>query len=964
MAVEAVVSVVIQKVTDLLIQESVIFDKVIDQVEDIRLQLREMRGFLTDAEERHNDNRDAKNWVQEYLKTIYNVEDMVESYVLTLARKKKARCASIKDKTHDNGILLNYGLFFHDRIACQKVRRVMNRIEEEVNKLKGKRPDIVENASLRSMSIREEEIHEHDDMKFNANNREKLNFSDSFKEENSDFVGFKDEQENLERGLTEESSDRIISVVGPLGSGKSALVKRIYNRKSVSEKFVCHAWLDVSVELDFKDLLLRLWNQVNENGDNELIVRDEEKLKHTLSEFLETRKYLIVFDDIREKKVAGDKREEKVHDDKSEEKVHDDKSEENVPDDEWTKFIQTLPKVVGSKVVLITREKAIADKLDCYCLNLEPLGNRESWNLFLNKLGPGGDVEIWDPFYGELCTKIPLQENILKICKGLPLNIVLLGGFLSTKKMSCEEWTRLFHQANWDRRDTEIWLLSYTDLPAQYKLCLLYLTLFPKEFDLSHRRIVRLWLAEGFLQCPPGRGLCEDFADECFKDLVKRNFVRISKFRSDGGPRKCHLPGFLHELLTPIAQDINLFHIHRSPAKQNSFTGVRRIAEYAEIKDCITGPDLQNLRSYLSFNSKRYDNPAKEVGNFLRKITGSSGFGLLRVLDLEGVYKPTLPATLKNLFQLRYLGLRWTFLDSLPKSVGDLPYLEILDLKRTHINVLPSSIWKLKHLRHIYLPEVRLDMKRPSSQLLTLWGLIIDDSSNMKDGLDQLIQLRELGITCQLNEFTNLMNWIKKLTRLQFLSLTSKNEWGSPSNLCLVLESLSELSKLSHLKLLGELDRPLRSSHFPSQLKVLTLSISHLKEDPMEMLSQLPDLSVLRLLAKSYLGESMNCPKNGFPNLRVLKLWMLDELLEWSLEQGGMPRIRELNIRCCQKLKEIPTELLKRATLEKLILTSMPVEFKKNVQNNISEHILVKINSYDFTPLPWEKDPALWKKMN
>uniref|UniRef100_A0A803N5F1 Disease resistance protein winged helix domain-containing protein n=1 Tax=Chenopodium quinoa TaxID=63459 RepID=A0A803N5F1_CHEQI len=145
-----------------------------------------------------------------------------------------------------------------------------------------------------------------------------------------------------------------------------------------------------------------------------------------------------------------------------------------------------------------------------------------------------------------------LRDQIVKKCQGLPLNIVLLGGFLSTKKMNSAELTRVFSQANW--KNTDVWLLSYADLPAHHKLCLLYLTLFPKEFDLSVRRILRLWLAEG-ISTNAHQDWGKDLAEKCFDDLVRRNLIKISKFRSDGGPKKCRLPGFQHEQLSPKAEE-------------------------------------------------------------------------------------------------------------------------------------------------------------------------------------------------------------------------------------------------------------------------------------------------------------------------------------------------------------------------------------------------------------------------
>ncbi|XP_059656404.1 putative disease resistance RPP13-like protein 2 [Cornus florida] len=570
-----------------------------------------------------------------------------------------------------------------------------------------------------------------------------------------------------------------------------------------------------------------------------------------------------------------------------------------------------------------------------------------------------------------------LKQMILEKCDGLPLRIVLLGGLLSTKKeASWDEWFRVVDQSNRD-----IFSLSYDDLLVHSKLCLLYLALFPKDYDIPVRRLLRLWLAEGFVKRSPTM-IPEDVVEEYFEDLVKRNMIQISKLRSDGSARGCRLLGALHDNLSSKAQDISLFHIHRNSNSCGAASHVRRIVEYVDIKNCDPS-EFQKVRSYLSFNSQEKDTPATEVGQFVSELIGKKGFGLLRVLDLEGVYKPSLPENLGDLFHLRYLGLRWTFLDYLPSSVGTLTYLETLDLKHTYINSLPSSIWKLKHLRHLNLNEIRLDMpsQPPNSRLLTLWGLVIDHKSPVRNCLDRLRDLRELGITLHLSadpedkaeiqkkkkedtaevqkkqedtaevqkkKKEDIAEWVANLIDLQSLRLRSKDERGCPMDLC--LNPLSGLEKLSHLYLLGNLQKLPDKYDFPPAVKVLTLSVSRLTEDPMPILGHLPSLTVLRLLADSYLGEKITCPLRGFSKLQVLKLWMLKELEEWELKTGAMQSLRKLNIRCCHGLKNIPQRLMESSTLEELILTNMPDAFVADVK--LYRTPTVK----NFASLPWKQD--------
>ena len=105
-------------------------------------------------------------------------------------------------------------------------------------------------------------------------------------------------------------------------------------------------------------------------------------------------------------------------------------------------------------------------------------------------------------------------------------------------------------------------------------------------------------------------------------------------------------------------------------------------------------------------------------------------------------------------------------------------------------------------------------------------------------------------------------------------------------------------------------------SQFPYSLIDLTLSGSGLVEDPMQSLDKLPNLRSLKLLAKSYLGKNMLCSSGGFPELRVLKLWMLEQLEEWNVEKGALQGLRDLEVRSCIKLGVLPEELQHRSFLK------------------------------------------------
>ncbi|KAK2988225.1 hypothetical protein RJ640_020707 [Escallonia rubra] len=978
MAIEAVVSVVIEKLTHMLKEEPVTLNKlIVDQLEVIRKELEKMRGFLIYAEDKKETNEAVTEWAQKYLDVLYKVEDEIEKFALRVARQRKRL-----------GFLMNHALFFNNLNACRKLRRKMKRIRTTIKKLNDGKPDQVQDASVRSIvslsskadepsqdyqrSIsvngvnfaedQEQEKETTSDTAFsgpefdqfplemnamhihtssvptlqtmtngtapqsrgappNFRSRTKsscfgerqrqarLMYSYSYDEELGIF-GFGEDVNTLVDRLLAQG-DHIVPIVGVEGSGKTTLARAIYGKRNVKHFFERRAWFSMSEEYTKRDIWLSLLKQLGCLKDQDALMSDE-VLKNRLSEHFNEKRSLVVLDNVRTCNVWEELRDA---------------------------FADTRN---DSKVIFTTRDIGVFKYANPHVL--ERLSADDSWDMFLKKAN-------WEET-SPLSNADGLKVEILRVCNGIPLNIVLLGGLLSTKDVnSYREWPKkLLTQANW--RTLDILLLCYNDLPVHQKLCLLYLVLFPKEFDISVRRLLRLLLAEGFVKHSPPK-FPEDVVEEYFVDLVNRNMIQLSKNRSDGSPKKCRLLGVLHDYLLPKAQHISLFHLHRSGdvAVKGPF-GVRRMIEYGDIRSFQCDPsELRHLRSYLSFNFPKKDTPAKEVGKFLSNII-ANGFGLLRVLDLERVHKPSLPDNLGVLYQLRYLGLRWTFLDSLPPSVGDLPYLETLDVKHTYITSLPSSIWKLKHLRHLNLNYgTRVDVPMQSHvplTLLTLWGLFVDHDSLVKDGLSRLRDLRELGLTFHLtsSDAAVLVNWIANLTALQSLRLRSKDEAGRPSRIN--LKSFSSLEKLSHLNLLGDLEKLPDLHEFPQNIKVLTLSVSMLKDDPMPTLGQLSSLTVLRLLANSYQGEKLLC--RGFLKLRVLKLWMLKELKDWDVEQGAMPNLKELNIRCCDRLKSIPHSLFR--TLDELILTNMPEVITADVQNRKSKHTSLKLNKWDFTPLP------------
>ncbi|XP_060173554.1 putative disease resistance RPP13-like protein 2 isoform X2 [Lycium barbarum] len=992
MELEAVASVVIEKLKDMLSDEKAdkrVIQKLKDMLSDeitnkrvIEEALEKLKRVIADTDEEQRNSEEFKKWAEECLRSLYYVEDTVESFALGVARQKKKWA-----------FLINHSSVLKNFRACQKLRRKMKRIPSDIKRVIDKKSkdtgkqhtcsngttthmgdqngDAAENGDIKdhnnedsaeskvrvqqhsysmipedhpidkiplrcvpnkflmfdrkkyatlkyTNSCDEEEVEidkkpqrcvSDKSLMLDREKQAKLMYTNSYDEEELDIFDIRQDVHDLVERLTKTADDGralIVQIDGEMGSGKTTLARAVYGSRNIKKHFGSGcAWVTISKESNESDVLRNLLKQVGNSNDYADLTPEE--LPNRLLECLNRKKYLIVLDDVQS--------------------------------DQWEGLKTVFSDSQNGSTLLLTTTTTVNPMWCVSSLqNVKSLGQRYSWSLFLKKAG-------WDT-WEESSEHEVLKQRILGVCNCLPLNIVLLGSLLSTKENSDRlDYLQkiLKSQTNWKTED--IVSLSYTHLPYHLKLCVLYLVLFPKEYDIPVRRLLRLWLSEGFVERKPNI-FPEDVVQENFNDLVKRSMIQISKLRSDGSPRRCRLLGVLHDYLLPKAQNISLFHVHCSTSSGEDLVpwNVRRLVEHASSKNIYSDASrLEHLCSYLSFNFQRKDTPAKEVGSLLSRII-DKGFGLLRVLDLEGVYKPSLPLNLGDLFHLRYLGLRWTFLDALPSSVGDLPYLETLDVKHTNINNLPTSMWKLKHLRHLNLSHMRLDMPKHSDrnslpELLTLWGLSVDGESPVKNGLDRLLHLREAGITFCLSNCEDLLNWISDLTSLQSLRLRSKNDVGHPSDFGKQPLSLSRLSKLSHLNLLGEL--PKLPENLPQGLKLITLSLSKLTEDPMPILGKLPQLNVLRLLSDSYMGKKIVCPQGGFEELRVLKLWNLKNLEEWNVEERAMEKLKEINIRCCNKLMSIPSTLMKQRSLKELVITNMHEEFKQNVKKLMSGSMLI-----------------------
>ncbi|XP_058003945.1 probable disease resistance protein RF9 [Hevea brasiliensis] len=531
-------------------------------------------------------------------------------------------------------------------------------------------------------------------------------------------------------------------------------------------------------------------------------------------------------------------------------------------------------------------------------------------NAFPDKLP--NEEESWSLFTGTLKVEIPpeledIGKKIVRSCGRVRRNIIRMGNLLSKNSVTYENWSRF--------------------------------QIVPVDFEIPARRLITLWVAEGFVNKRMDDEPPEHIARRYLKDLIDKEMVQVVKEKFDGGVT-CRLSKEGAKFLQDYAEATSAF--------SSSIHGPRRFADHYNHKDfhfqhihgddsdAPLGSQYTDVLSFLSFDHRKGSKPGEDVRKFLHRCISSKCFLLLRVLDLERVFRPKFPKVFDKLLQLRYLGLRWTYLEELPPFVSNLLKLQTLDVKHTYISTLPHSIWKMQRLRHLYLSESyrsRFEPKPSSSslrELQTLWGVFIDEESPVKNGLKTLLNLRKLGLACRimlsqkkqmLSQIEAVADWILELKDLQSLRLRSFDELGEPWYL--PLKDLSKLKSLSSMYLLGRLKFEFVKSGIPESLTYLTLSASRLKIDPMHMLQHLHNLKKLRLFSDSFVGKTMCCSSGIFPHLQVLKLWNLEHLETSNMTKGALPELTDLEIRSCRQLKMLPKEVQCMKNLKILRLTDM-----------------------------------------
>nr|DAD24979.1 TPA_asm: hypothetical protein HUJ06_026443 [Nelumbo nucifera] len=356
---------------------------------------------------------------------------------------------------------------------------------------------------------------------------------------------------------------------------------------------------------------------------------------------------------------------------------------------------------------------------------------------------------------------------------------------------------------------TRTLLLSYQDLPYHLKSILLYIVLFPEDYEVECGRLMRLWIAEGLIKQTRGKTV-DEVARKYLNALIRRNLIQVAKLNMYGEVRRCRIHDVLREIILSKSEEENFFKVLSEQDKvwqQESM--IRHLSIHNSIDNFLWNSRYTSrVRTLLLFRI------LKLQGNFMNTILSS--FKLLRVLDLQGATLGSLPEEVANLFHLRYLSVRKTKARVLPKSIGKLQNLETLDLRSTYVEELSFSMLRLKQLRHL----LAFNIKNPATA----------EGMRVHGRIGSLMALQKLSLIDADMGGARITTELAGLTQLRKLGLHNHvREDGA--DLCFIIEKMKDLRSLRLDTIYGEFLDLQHLSSPPKLLRRLWLD-AHLEELP------------------------------------------------------------------------------------------------------------------------------------
>ncbi|XP_010558893.1 PREDICTED: disease resistance protein RPM1-like [Tarenaya hassleriana] len=357
----------------------------------------------------------------------------------------------------------------------------------------------------------------------------------SFFLKDDSLVGVDEAKEELTGWLLDPDSQRIVvTVVGMSGSGKTSLAGNIFRSRHVRKHFDSYAWVTISQSYSINNVLSTMIKEfTKETGlqrGTDFSSMEYRDLVEILVNYLQDKRYFLVFDDVWSIEF-------------------------------WKLICVALPDGIhGSRLMIITRDERVANfsyGLESRVHPVQPLSADKAWELFCNKAFPRNREQSISPNI-EL-----IARNLVHKSRGLPLAIVTLGSMMSTRR-SESEWRKVENRLNWELSNNpelkdihRILHVSFSDLPYPLKHCFLFSSIFPEDDKIEGKSLIRMWMAQGFVDSRRGVEL-EEVADGYLMELVYRNLLQVVSRNIHGRPKAFKMHDMVREVALIMSKEESL----------------------------------------------------------------------------------------------------------------------------------------------------------------------------------------------------------------------------------------------------------------------------------------------------------------------------------------------------------------------------------------------------------------------
>ncbi|CAD6256555.1 unnamed protein product [Miscanthus lutarioriparius] len=846
---------VLSKLGELLVNEYSLQKGLKGEIMFLEAELKSMQGALEKVSSTLPDQVDNQDkiWANEVRELSYDIEDSIDTFMVHDKSSELARLHGFK-KFIERSLDLLTGFRLRHNFATEfrglkrraievAERRVRLRIDDDV----AKRVTIDTRISARYKKVTE-------------------------------LVGIDEERDTVIKILMEDNKvprqqENVVSIFGFGGLGKTTLANVVYEK--LRTQFDCSAFVSVSQTPDlnkiFEDMFHQLARQSNGSIDS-------------IREFLLEKRYFIIIDDIWDISV-------------------------------WKNIRCAFPKNnCGCRIITTTRISDVAQQVGG-AYNMKPLSVHNSRKLFFRRIF--GSENKWN-MNNEDTRKLPDEElvevsdRILKKCAGVPLAIITIASLLASKGRNKIEWYEVCNSIGTglvDGQDVDnmrkILSFSYYGMPSHLRTCLLYLSVFPEDYKINKDRLIRMWIAEGFIKCRKEGDSLLELGESYFNELINRSVIQPVCELYNGLVDHCRVHDMMLDLICSISSEENFVTIlnevhHTSPSKSD-----RRLSiQSAKVDHASLGASMSivQVRSVVVFPVNVNVIPALE------------GFRFLRVLDLQ-YYEISQECSLSflgYLHLLRHLGLRFFTIKPLPKEIGNLRFLQALDVKGTArvldasvSSILPLTVLQLRHLRSLHITEEYV--LNGIGSLTSLEELTVyvsrRSSENIMEELGHLTELRVLFIT-----FYNirdekwedsLVGFLCKLRKLRSLNIWWNNYdlnldgWVTPRRLCRLETRMNQVCWG-----LSKLPAWMEDSSLLVDLSVISIRLKDLQREDLEILGRLPALRILHL-EMNHRGRRIiggfAFGAGSFPSLVHYKLQNIGAVV---FQNGAMRRLQMLEFTC------------------------------------------------------------------